>query len=147
MTSVDHFCAQLKSRGRRVTPQRRAIIQALLENHSHPTADQVLTRVRSVMPDLSPATVYNTLHELVDIGVLQELDLGLGERHYDFTGEDHAHLVCLKCGRIEDAPYDHEAVELSPEDAQGFQVIDHIVIFRGFCPACTPEENGQSGAP
>jgi Fur family peroxide stress response transcriptional regulator len=104
---VDHFCAQLKSQGRRVTPQRRVIIQALLENHSHPTADQVLMSVRSTMPDLSPATVYNTLHELVDIGVLQELELGLRERHYDLTVDNHAHLVCLRCGRIEDVPYDH----------------------------------------
>jgi Fe2+ or Zn2+ uptake regulation protein len=145
MSSVNHFCVQLKARGRRVTPQRRAIIQALLADHAHPTAEQILTHVRRAMPDLSPATVYNTLHELVDIGMLQELDLGLSERHYDIPTEDHhAHLVCLSCGRIEDVPYDHEALTLPPKHVHGFQVVDQIVMFRGYCPACAEDQGGDS---
>lgn len=146
MESVDHFCTQLKARGRRVTPQRRAIIQVLLEDHSHPTAEHVLTRVRSVMPDLSPATVYNTLHELVEMGALQELDLGLAERHYDVTTADHAHLVCLRCGRIEDVLQDCKALMPAPEQAHGFQVLDCNVVFRGYCPACQSPEDSLDGA-
>ncbi|HEC34764.1 MAG TPA: transcriptional repressor, partial [Chloroflexi bacterium] len=102
--------------------------------HSHPTAEQILTRVRGVMPDISHATVYNTLHELVEIGALLELDLGLGERRYDVNTTDHAHLVCLGCGRVEDVPYD--CGMLPPEHAHGFRVIDCCVVFRGYCPAC-----------
>ena len=136
MESADQLCTQLKAQGRRVTPQRRAIIQVLLDDHSHPTAEQVLTRVRNVMPDLSPATVYNTLHELEEIGMVQGLDLGLGERHYDIETDHHAHLVCIECGRVEDAPYDTSLAPLLPEHAHGFQVIDYSIIFRGYCPAC-----------
>jgi Fur family peroxide stress response transcriptional regulator len=139
MASVDHFCAQLKAQGRRVTPQRRAIIQTLLEDHPHPTAEQIFTHVRQTMPDLSPATVYNTLHELVEMGTLLELDLGLGERRYDVTTADHAHLVCLRCGRVEDVPYDHEGLKPLPEHARGFQVIDQRVTFRGYCPTCASQ--------
>jgi Fe2+ or Zn2+ uptake regulation protein len=138
--SVEHLCEQLKAHGRRLTPQRRAIIQALLEDDAHPTADQIFTRVRQVMPDISPATVYNTLRELVEMEVLHELNLGLGERHYDFTSTNHAHLVCLGCGRVEDAPCDCSALTLSPEQAYGFHVLDCDVIFRGYCPACTAPE-------
>ena len=137
--SVDSYCAQLKACGRRVTPQRRAIIQVLLANHSHPTAEQVLTYVRDVMPDLSTATVYNTLHELEEIGVLRELDLGLRERRYDVNTGGHAHLVCLGCERVEDVPYDSNVLTLSPQHAHGFQVVDHSIIFRGYCPACASE--------
>lgn len=135
--SVEHLCEQLKAQGRRLTPQRRAIIQVLLEDDVHPTADQILTRVRQVMPDISHATVYNTLRELVEMEVLHELNLGLGERHYDFaqTGH-HAHLVCLGCGRVEDIPCDCSTLILSPEQAHGFHVLDCNVIFRGYCPAC-----------
>ena len=137
MSTVDHLCAQLRERGRRVTPQRRAIIQALLEDDgTHPTAEQVSTRVQSVMPDMSHATVYNTLHELVGIGVLLELDLGLGERRYDLNTTDHAHLVCLGCGRVEDVDYDCEMLTLPPEHTHGFQVVDCNVVYRGYCPAC-----------
>ena len=50
--------------------QRRAIIRVLLGNESeHPTAEQIFTRVRSMIPDMSPATVYNTLRELVEMVV------------------------------------------------------------------------------
>ena len=137
MTSVDSFCAQLKARGRRITPQRRAIIQALLEDDgAHPTAEQIFAQVQDTMPDMSPATVYNTLHELVEMGALVVLDLGLRERYYDVATTDHAHLVCLGCGHVEDVPYDHEALALSPEHTHGFQVVDLRVIFRGYCPAC-----------
>jgi len=144
MTSVDHFCTQLKARGRRVTPQRRAIIQALVKNHSHPTAEQVLTHVRSGMPNISPATVYNTLHELVDIGVLQELDLGLGEKHYDVLPAAHAHLVCLGCGRIEDVPYDSQALKLAPEHTHGFLLEECSVVFRGYCPVCASQREDDA---
>jgi len=145
MTSVEHFCTQLKAQGRRMTPQRRAIIQALVENHSHPTAEQVLTRVRSRMPNLSPATVYNTLHELVDIGVLQELDLGLGERHYDVFPAGHAHLVCLGCGRIEDVPCNRDALRLAPEHTHGFVLEECSVVFRGYCPVCASQREDHRG--
>jgi Fe2+ or Zn2+ uptake regulation protein len=137
MSSIDSLCAQLKARGRRVTPQRRAIIRVLLKDGAHTTAEQVYTQVRNVMPDLSPATVYNTLHELSEMGMLLELDLGLGERHYDIVTTDHAHLVCLECGHIEDVPYDSDALKLPPEHTHGFEVIDHRVTFRGYCPNCT----------
>jgi len=147
MTSVDQLCAQLKARGRRVTPQRRAIIQVLLEDHAHVTAEQVLKRVRTVMPDLSPATVYNTLHELVEMGVLQELLLGAGGRHYEIKKAGHAHLVCLGCGRIEDVPQDCDTLMLSPKDAHGFQVLACNVVFRGYCPACASQAEGQDGDP
>ncbi|MFQ6099912.1 MAG: Fur family transcriptional regulator [Anaerolineae bacterium] len=141
MSTVDHLCAQLKERGRRVTPQRRAIIQVLLEDEgTHLTAEQIFTRVQGSMLDMSHATVYNTLHELVEMGVLLELDLGLGERRYDVNTTDHAHLVCLRCGCVEDVLCDHEALTLSPEHAHGFQVVDCSVVFRGYCPACAPQE-------
>lgn len=136
MSPVNRLCSQLKAQGRRVTPQRRAIIQVLQENGSHPTAEQVFARVRSGMPDLSPATVYNTLHELVEIGTLRELDLGRGERRYDVNTEGHDHLVCLGCGHVEDVPHEREALVLPPEHTHGFQIVDCSVIFRGYCPAC-----------
>jgi Fe2+ or Zn2+ uptake regulation protein len=136
MRSLESLCAQLKAHGRRVTPQRRAIIQVLLDDGTHVTADHVYTQARDMMPNLSPATVYNTLHELAEMGILMELDLGLGERRYDIMTADHAHLVCLECGHIEDVPYDSSALELLPEHACGFKVLDHRVTFRGYCPNC-----------
>jgi len=135
--TVDYLCAQLREQGRRVTPQRRAIIQVLLESDgTHPTAERIFTRVQSSMPDMSPATVYNTLCELTEIGVLLELNLGLEGRRYDLNTADHAHLVCLGCGRVEDVEYDHGLPAIPLEQAREFQVVGCDLIFRGYCPAC-----------
>ncbi len=137
MTSVDKVCTRLRTEGRRVTPQRRVIVEVLLEDGSHLTADQVLRRARCQLPEISPATVYNTLHELAELGLLQELDLGLGleQRRYDVATEDHDHLVCLRCGRVEDVPRRNELKASLVQD-HDFNVVDRRVIYLGFCPDC-----------
>ncbi len=139
MSSLDAICEQFRTQGHRLTPQRRAIIQVLLDEKTHPTAEQVFGRVQDAMPDMSQATVYNTLREMVRMNAMVELDLGLGERHYDVDMSAHAHLVCLGCGRIEDTPYDDAALTISPDAIHGFEIIDRRVIFRGYCPACALE--------
>ena len=118
-----------------------------MDDGSHLTADQVLRRARRELPDLSPATVYNTLHELTALGVLQELDLGLGleQRRYDVATGEHDHLVCLRCGRVEDVPR-RNGLEDSLGQDHDFQVIDRRVIYLGYCPACVsdPEDASRS---
>jgi Fe2+ or Zn2+ uptake regulation protein len=76
--------------------------------------------------------------------MLMELDLGLGERRYDIVTADHAHLVCLECGHIEDVPYDSSALVLLPEHACGFKVLDHRVTFRGYCPNCAARKGREN---
>jgi Fe2+ or Zn2+ uptake regulation protein len=114
------------------------IVEVLMDNGSHLTADQVLRRARRELPDLSPATVYNTLHELAALGVLQELDLGLGleQRRYDVATEEHDHLVCLRCGRVEDVPR-RNGLKGSLGEDHDFEVVDRRVIYLGYCPECS----------
>lgn len=140
MTSVDRVCAELRTEGRRITPQRRAIVRVLLNDGTHMTAEQVLRRARCELPDISPATVYNTLHELTELGMLNELDLGLGmeQRRYEIVVDEHDHLVCLRCGRIEDVPRQKDTAS-SLEDDHGFDVVDRRVIYLGYCPDCVSD--------
>jgi Fe2+ or Zn2+ uptake regulation protein len=142
--SVDEVCAKFRSEGRRVTPQRRAIIRVLLKEDSHLTADQVLTRVRRQLPGISPATVYNTLHELSELGFVRELDLGLGleERRYDIAMGKHDHLLCVSCGCIEDVPR-HDGLEVPVENSHGFEIVDRRVTYLGLCPDCASDSDIQ----
>lgn len=144
VTSVDNVCEQFRVEGRRVTPQRRAIAQVLLDADSHLTADQVLTRVRRRLPSISPATVYNTLHELVEMGLLRELDLGLGfqERRYDVAMEKHDHVVCVRCGRIEDIPR-RNGLKPSLQEDHEFKIMDRRVTYLGLCPDCATDSKSQ----
>ena len=146
MTSVrvDKVCSKLRTEGRRITPQRRVIVRVLLDDGAHLTADQVLRRARQELPDLSPATVYNTLHELAELGLVQELDLGLGldERRYDVVTGEHDHLVCLKCGRVEDVPR-RKGLASSLQHDHDFDVVGRRVIYLGYCPDCASDLEGQ----
>lgn len=136
METTNFLCEQFKLHGYRVTPQRRAILQVLASKRGqHPTVEQIYAQVRDAMPDMSPATVYNTVRELVKMDALLELDFGTGERHYDTSTATHAHLVCVDCGHVEDV-FLATPTTLSTEQLRGFQLLETRITFRGYCPDC-----------
>jgi len=129
---------RLRDRGWRVTPQRRAVAEVLTGEHVHVTADEVLERARTVIPEISLATVYNTLGELVAMGEVLEVRASRGPVRYDPNVHTaHHHLVCTECGKLLDVtPTGVENVGLSGAEAHGFVIDDVDVTFRGRCPDC-----------
>lgn len=124
-----------------MTAQRRVIFrvfdaQAVEETdaHIHLTADEVLDRATAALPEISRATVYNTLNELVDAGELLAVNVGDRVTRYDPNVHTrHDHLVCSSCGAIFDVP----AVPVQiPPIAPGFTVASAEVIYRGRCADC-----------
>jgi Fe2+ or Zn2+ uptake regulation protein len=139
MPDLEALVEQFRQHGYKMTPQRRAIIQVIAGCTSlHPTAEQIHDRVTEQMPDISLATVYNTLRELVGIDQIFELTLGLGTRHYELSREGHAHLVCLQCGKIKDVPGDVSQVATLFRHRNGFRAIRHDVTILGYCATCDP---------
>lgn len=126
---------RLRHRGWRLTAQRRAIAEAMAGDHVHLTADEVCERARRRLPEVSLATVYNTLNELVDMGELIAVTHADGRRRFDPNVEErHHHLVCVDCGRILDVRADDP---LLPDDQQhGFELLGVEVTFRARCPDC-----------
>ena len=128
---------QIRQSGLRVTPQRRAILELLANDDSHPTAEQVYQRVLAVMPDVSRTTVYNTLGELSDLGELTPVhDVSEGGQRYDTNSEAHRHLYCVECHSLIDIDPDFEGMSLSPEEASGYRILSRQVTFHGICPDC-----------
>ncbi|MBI2218707.1 MAG: transcriptional repressor [Candidatus Rokubacteria bacterium] len=120
----------------RLTAQRRVVAEAFEGAHVHLTAEEVLDRARHRMPEISLATVYNTLNELVALGELQPLQSGRGRPRYDpNTAQRHDHLVCLGCGAIHDV-HARGRVELPQAERFGHEVVAHETIFKGYCPRC-----------
>jgi Fur family ferric uptake transcriptional regulator len=139
MPDLEALVEQFREHGYKMTPQRRAIIQVIAGCTSlHPTAEQIHDRVTEQMPDISLATVYNTLRELVAIDQIFELNLGLGTRHYELCREEHAHLVCLQCGKIRDVPGDLGVVMTRFHRNNGFRAVRHDVTIFGYCAGCDP---------
>jgi Fe2+ or Zn2+ uptake regulation protein len=126
---------RLRDRGWRLTAQRRVIAEAMTGDHVHLAADEVLERARAVLPEVSLATVYNTLNELVSLGELHEVPHADGRKRYDANvAEPHQHLVCVDCGRMLDVTA--RVPTLPAEQTHGFELLDVEVTFRARCPDC-----------
>lgn len=121
---------------RRLTPQRALICRLLDGNTDHPSAEALHRRATSQMPTLALRTVYAVLHELVEMGAVQSLDLGTGSTRYDPNPRRHHHAVCSRCGRVYDVDIPVGPIELPPDQRQGFWVRGVDLIFRGICRAC-----------
>lgn len=129
----------------RSTPQRRAVLDVVDRATDHPTAAEVLERVNEVLPGVGAATVYRTLGRLVDAGQIAELRLGASATRYDRNVGHHEHLVCDRCGRVEDIVLDVDAAHvLAPLAARDdFTVTGYDLRVHGVCHDCatTAAEN------
>jgi Fur family transcriptional regulator, stress-responsive regulator len=126
---------RLRDRGWRLTAQRRVIAEVMTGEHVHVTADDVFERSRAILPEVSRATVYNTLNELVGMGEVHEMTHVDGRKRYDPNVEErHHHLVCVDCGRMLDVRADDP--QLDAVERRGFEVLDVEVTFRARCPDC-----------
>ena len=129
---------KLSDSGHRATPQRLHILRTLLATDAHPTAEAIWDEVRLVSPTTTLATVYKTLHTLIDMGEVLELDTKDSKRHYDaLQPTPHPHAVCKRCGRIDDIDGAMLPDLQSPAAAaSGYRLDEQHVTFYGLCPDC-----------
>jgi Fur family transcriptional regulator, stress-responsive regulator len=130
--------SRLRARDWRLSPQRRAVAEALGGDDVHLTAEEVHDLARERLPEVSRATVYNTLNELVALRELQEVDVVEGPKRYDpNVSAAHDHLVCETCHAIRDVPRTRKPPTI-PDGARGGYLVTGVeVTYRGLCPACT----------
>jgi Fur family ferric uptake transcriptional regulator/Fur family peroxide stress response transcriptional regulator len=130
----------LRERGQRVTSQRVVIHRALQELGRHVSAEQVLEAVRGRLPGVSLPTVYATLDLFEELGLVRRVTGGRrlgGPILYDPRVDPHHHVVCRRCGRLEDleAPLD-AAAALAAARSAGWAPDGPELVVTGLCPAC-----------
>jgi len=136
---------RLRRLGLRLTAQRRVVAQTLEGIHVHLTAEQVYQRARARLPEISRATVYNTLNQFCALGEVREITLDDGPKRYDpNAGQHHQHLICERCRTVRDV-IPRGAVALPQKERHGFSVGTVEVVFRGLCPACAERSQATSG--
>ncbi|MCB5934758.1 peroxide-responsive transcriptional repressor PerR [Caldibacillus thermoamylovorans] len=131
----------LKVSGVRITPQRHAILEYLINSMAHPTADEIYKALEGKFPNMSVATVYNNLRVFKDVGLVKELTYGDSSSRFDFTTHDHYHAICESCGKIVDFQYPSlDEVEQFASHVTGFKVSHHRLEVYGLCPDCAKKE-------
>lgn len=133
---------ELKKEGYKLTPQRRAIVDTIVDNEGkHLTAEEIYDEVKKMCPEIGLATVYRTILLLEKVGVVSRLYLNDGCSRYELVHSDethrHHHLICEVCNKIIEVEDDLlDNLESSIEKNYGFKILDHVVKFYGVCNDC-----------
>jgi Fur family ferric uptake transcriptional regulator len=127
----------LRSKGLRMTPQRRAIVSEVMRAQGHISPAAIARQVQEDLPGVNASTVYRTLTLLEEVGVLQHSHLETGAEYHKTDEAHHVHLTCQRCGR-DDALSIAEASKLGDliHRHHGFQAdLTHFAI-TGLCADC-----------
>lgn len=139
--AISRARAELRERGMRWTPQRRALVDVLVKSDGHVTGSELVERCRAIDPDTTPSTIYRTLDVLEEIGLIRHSHgLDGREEFHVLPAREHGHLRCESCGT---------AWEIEAGEARrltnalirdrGFRVnLSHLTIV-GRCADCAPE--------
>jgi Fe2+ or Zn2+ uptake regulation protein len=121
----------------RMTHQRELILEELGNCHSHPTADALYERIKKKLPRISLATVYRNLEILSEAGMIRKLEISGRQKRFDKEIEQHDHIFCVQCRRVDDIKFDQSRlVSLEEEQSQGYKISGCRVEFFGVCPKC-----------
>lgn len=141
---MDQFCAFLRGRGLKLTPQRMRIAEMAFATHRHFTSEELYEMVRRREPLVGRVTVYRTIEHLVASGMVEELSIDKGVATYEHTAghAHHDHLICTSCGRVTELRSQRlEAVKKEAAVEQGWEPQHHALKVYGLCPDC---KSGQA---
>ncbi|WP_028244544.1 Fur family transcriptional regulator [Pseudoclavibacter soli] len=132
---------RLRAVGLRVTGGRVAVLE-YLEAHPHSSAAEVLEVLEPQLPSISAQSVHNIVHDLTEHELIRRIDLpdSTAARYETRTRDNHHHVQCVVCGRIEDVDCAvGHAPCLTPSQTHGIRVLVAEVTYRGVCADCEAE--------
>ena len=141
----ERFAEFLQSKGKRITQQRRILVDYVFERHDHFDAEELILNLAQ-LPEgtkVSRPTVYRTLNELVDAGLLRRMNLG-GRAVYehDYGYPQHDHLHCTKCDELfEFRSEELKAIRDAVAAETSFRVTGHRFIITGICADCSSKNH------
>ncbi|HWQ05171.1 MAG TPA: Fur family transcriptional regulator [Longilinea sp.] len=132
--SKEFLTEQLKNKDIRPSYQRLKVLEYLYQKEGHPTVEGIFRSLIVEIPSLSKVTIYNTLHTLIDAGLVRVVDIDETEKHYDITLANHGHFQCDACGTIYNFNVNIDQIPFDGLDQ--FLIRQKNVYFRGLCPDC-----------
>lgn len=125
---------KLEEKGIRPSVQRMAILRYLLEHRTHPSIDEIYNQLSEQIPTLSLTTVYNTLEQFSEKGLIKAISIDGKVIHYDGYTHVHAHFLCTKCRKVFDIDQNFEIPQATVPE--GFTVSNTEVYYTGTCKDC-----------
>lgn len=120
-----------------LTTQRQAVYDVVREANDHPTAADIMNRLMEKGYNLAYGTVYNSLRYLTDKQLIRELKLGESASRYDARMDDHQHIICEVCGKVDEVMTEVPKDWADTVAGETHYVIHHAhVVFGGVCPEC-----------
>ncbi len=139
---MDGYERLIRQHGFRVTPQRKAILRAVIEGGGHSSVEEVYQRVKASLPGINLATVYRDLNFLCELRILVAADVGGRNWVFELAGEvPHHHLVCRTCGKVEriEQKEVQALVDRMAAEHEFLIDMDHIALF-GLCKDCRKKQ-------
>ena len=113
--------------------QRIKIFEYFLEHENHPTAERIYQDLKSEVPTLSKATVYNTLGLFLEKGLIKYTRSERNEARYDLVDGGHGHFICKECHNIYDFPYQFSESYTGLDE---FEIQSEEIVIKGICKEC-----------
>lgn len=134
---MEHIASIFNKKKLKLTPQRLAVYNYLINTTAHPSADTIYTDIHVQYPTMSLATVYKALKTLVEVGLIQELNVGEGNFRYDGNPTPHLHLQCLTCGKVDDFNnFSLDNLNSLAQEHTDYKIVSNKVYFYGYCKNC-----------
>ena len=126
----------------RLTKQRKLILDKLKKTGFHPTAIEIYDEVRKQLPTISLGTVYRNLEILCRQGSIRKIESCGDQKRFDANSENHLHIICSSCGRIQDVENQPEidVSNLIDIDTE-FSIIEVRLELLGLCPDCCARQS------
>ena len=126
----------------RITQQRKLVLNYLINSHEHPDVKTIYRDLNQQDSNLSLATIYNTLNNLVKHNIIIEIDNNDGNTHYDCFDRPHIHVICKNCGKITDVFTDNlNQIEQDAINQSDYSIDTDNIELYGLCPECKKAEN------
>ena len=147
--NLPEIVACLHEHGHKVTPQRVAIIQTVLESSELLTPSALYEKVKKADPEVGEVTVYRTLNILEELGlVCMVLTENNSHSYIGCPSEHHDHLICSDCGKVVNFTHcDLELLEKRLAEESGFDIKDHRLEFHGRCEKCAQKARSTAKPP
>lgn len=126
----------------RLTTQRQIILEELGKVTSHPTANEVYDMVRKRLPRIGLGTVYRNLELMAESGIILKIEVGGTQKRFDATVEDHYHIRCSSCGKVDDIDIAVQSqINQAATACSNYKVLGHHIEFSGICEDCSQSQN------